>query len=138
MRIGNKGIESPWHSTIHWTNLYKVNPAQTGNPNRVLRLAQQQACIEMLSCEIAIKRPEAVVFLSGWEAWAKLFVEGMKTEDLLLRAGSILEAQGELVSDSHHIPFVVVPHPRANLQMPFPTQLRMAFCKTCLRAKAAE
>jgi hypothetical protein len=89
-----------------------VNPAQTGNPNRVLRLAQQQACIEMLSCEIAITKPEAVVFLSGWEEWAKPFVEGMKTEDLLLGPGRILEAQGQLVSDGHNIPFVVVPHPQ--------------------------
>jgi len=110
-RNASKEIQAPWHSTIHWTNLYKVNPASTGNPGAVLRLAQQQACIGMLKCEIDIKKPDAVVFLTGW-GWARPFLTDMKIVNSTDNSGAILEAHGRLISDSRAIPFVVVPHPQ--------------------------
>ena len=113
MRISSTGIAPPWHSTIYWTNLYKVNPACTGNPIKALAGAQQQACIDMLRCEIETKKPEAVVFLTGWHGWAMPFVESLKTENLHIQPDTILKAYGQLISDNQKVPFVVVPHPQS-------------------------
>ena len=111
-RISSTGMVSPWHSTIYWTNLYKVNPASTGNPGKALVAAQQQACIDMLRCEIEAKKPEAVVFLTGWHGWAMPFVEGMKTESLTIQPDAILQAHGQFISSNQKSAFVVVPHPQ--------------------------
>ena len=110
-RISSTGMVPPWHSTIYWTNLYKVNPASTGNPGKALVAAQQQASIDMLRCEIEAKKPAAVVFLTGY-GWAMPFVEGMKTENLTIQPGTILQAHGQFTLGNQTSAFVVVPHPQ--------------------------
>jgi hypothetical protein len=111
-KISSTGMDPPWHSTIYWTNLYKVNPACTGNPVKALAGVQQQACIDMLRCEIETKKPEAVVFLTGWHGWARPFVEGMQIENLTAQPDPILHAYRQFCLDNQQVPFVVVPHPQ--------------------------
>lgn len=111
-RISSTGLTRPWQSTIYWTNLYKVNPACTGNPTNALAGAQQEACIDMLTCEIETKKPEAVVFLTGWHWWAMPFLEAMKTQNLTIQPGAILQAHGRFIAGNQKPPFVVVPHPQ--------------------------
>ena len=66
----------------------------------------------MLRCEIEAKRPEAVVFLTGWW-WARPFVESFKTKDLIIQPNLALQAHGRFIADNHEAAFAVVPHPQA-------------------------
>ncbi|HKV54710.1 MAG TPA: hypothetical protein VJN94_08695 [Candidatus Binataceae bacterium] len=62
-----------WPSHLVWTNLYKVAPAEGGNPSTPLCAAQFDCCVELLKSEIQFYRPKRVLFSTGLD-WAKPFL----------------------------------------------------------------
>lgn len=56
---------SSWLSPIACSNLYKISPANGGNPSGVLLQSQIPACTEILKQEIELWQPERVLFLTG-------------------------------------------------------------------------
>jgi hypothetical protein len=62
-----------WPSHLVWTNLYKIAPADVGNPSSLLCAAQFDCCVEVLKAEIEFYRPRRVLFSTGLD-WAKPFV----------------------------------------------------------------
>jgi len=65
-----------WPSHVAFTNLYKVSPADGGNPNTSLKNAQYPACREMLHREIAFARPKRLLFMTGI-TWTHCFLPAM-------------------------------------------------------------
>jgi len=101
-----------WYRQVAWSNLYKVAPADAGNPSDALMQAQQAVCIQLLRHELAVLRPRRVLFLVGcgveadWFQWFEQpleFVEAGRGEvaGQTLRWGRIAQAE-----------VVVLPHPQ--------------------------
>lgn len=102
--LGIRG--SDWPSHILWSNLYKVSPARTGNPDLALREAQQEACRRLLRWEIEHFQPKVVVALTGWW-WFRDFAEALGA-DVEVTWNEPVEAVGR-VGESV---LVVAPHPQ--------------------------
>ncbi|MHB8381567.1 MAG: hypothetical protein ACYDC3_04400 [Candidatus Binataceae bacterium] len=66
--------DDSWPSYVVWTNLYKISPADGGNPPTPLCGAQFKYCAELLKMEIESYKPVRVLFSTGL-AWAKPFLE---------------------------------------------------------------
>ncbi len=62
-----------WSSHLVWSNLYKVSPAEGGNPNSLLCDAQLAGCIELFKQELRTYRPSRVLLLTGLD-WAAPFL----------------------------------------------------------------
>lgn len=62
-----------WSSHLVWSNLYKVSPAEDGNPNSVLCEAQLLSCVELFKLELRTYSPSRVLLLTGAD-WAAPFV----------------------------------------------------------------
>ncbi len=61
----------PWSSCIAYSNLYKIAPANGGNPSQGLSTLQLLHCQRLLDLEISIYKPKKILFLTGWLYWAK-------------------------------------------------------------------
>lgn len=61
------GEEENWSSRVLWSNLYKVAPYKTGNPNNKLIEKTIEGCIQILKYEISLYRPTHIVFVT--DAW---------------------------------------------------------------------
>lgn len=65
-----------WWNWIAWSNLYKRTPSKGGNPNLQIRKSQLNICKNILDQEIALLKPNIIVFLtSGWEIDFNLGIE---------------------------------------------------------------
>ena len=64
----------PWPSHLVWSNLYKVAPAEGGNPGNGLCHVQLKGCKSLFDTELNIYRPSRVLLLTGWD-WAGDFVK---------------------------------------------------------------
>ena len=60
-------------SRVCWSNLYKLSPAEAGNPSVVLRRIQMPGCVQLLSRELHEFKPRRVLFMSGWDHWCDPF-----------------------------------------------------------------
>lgn len=67
-------VDSPeWPSYLAWTNLYKVAPAEGGNPSDQLASVQHLPCRDLLFAEIEKSAAKNVLFLTGLN-WAYAFL----------------------------------------------------------------
>ena len=58
--------EGIWMQDILWTNLYKISPAERGNPDADYLTKEKDVCVDILSEEIRDYRPTHLLFLTGW------------------------------------------------------------------------
>jgi hypothetical protein len=76
--VGESGIanvEDPsWPSYLVWSNLYKISPADGGNPSNTLCNIQLTDCISLLELELSTYNPNRLLFLTGL-SWAEPFLE---------------------------------------------------------------
>jgi hypothetical protein len=107
-----------WHSRLHWSNLYKINPECTGNPDEVLKIAQEKACRKLLELEIQTLRPKAIIFLSGWNGWAERFIPSMAATLTLQPNNPNLHAYGKIIDQGHESTFAVTPRPARKKREP--------------------
>lgn len=66
--------EDRWFENIVWSNLYKVSPADEGNPTDELQSVQRSACADLLLKEIEYFKPTHILFYTDSE-WFKCFFE---------------------------------------------------------------
>lgn len=72
--LGIADVEgTSWSSHLVWSNLYKVSPADGGNPSNVLCEIQFPGCAKLLDLEFRTYRPSRVLFLTGVD-WAGPFL----------------------------------------------------------------
>jgi hypothetical protein len=57
--------ESDWPSRLAWSNIYKVSPSKSGNPQDKLRSIQIPHCIQILQAEISLLEPKNILFITG-------------------------------------------------------------------------
>lgn len=65
-----------WQKNIVWSNLYKVSPTKSDNPDWKSRQIQQAACIGILKKELEIYNPTHILIITGFdwfEPFAHLF-----------------------------------------------------------------
>ncbi len=61
------GIEENWSDYVAWSNLYKVSPMNSGNPNNELIKKTIKHCTNILRREISHLRPTHIVFVT--DSW---------------------------------------------------------------------
>jgi len=73
---GNPALqENQWQANLTWSNVYKISPADTGNPGDKLRSIQIEYCIKILQHEIHFLRPKNILFVTG--GWGKKILEAL-------------------------------------------------------------
>ncbi len=109
----------PWPSYLVWSNLYKVAPAQGGNPDNGLCCIQLEGCKSLLDTELNIYRPSRLLLLTGWD-WAGDFVKSdCRTHD---NAGFV-EATGR----RRKTRIVVAKHPQGKPEAEWVTDVLAEF-----------
>lgn len=109
-------------SRLCWSNLYKISPAETGNPSTLLRRVQRLHCIELLKFEMQQFQPRRVLIMSGFSAWFEEF-EARLGLALSITPGTYLERTG--VKDG--VAWVVARHPMRASPAVYCTEVRAAF-----------
>lgn len=114
-----------WSSHLVWSNLYKLSPAEGGNPNDRLCDAQRQGCLELFKLELRTYRPSRVLFLTGMD-WANPFVAGAQlqnNEDFML-----VERYGRIrLEDGADVQCVVAVHPQGKPEADWVREVLAAF-----------
>jgi len=103
--------DDSWPSHLVWSNLYKIAPADHGNPLSRLRGAQVQACASLLKMELETYKPKRVIFLTGlnWanELWDKI----SGANEFTPQGGLMVDATGTFNLPTQRIRIVVAKHP---------------------------
>lgn len=100
-----------WSSYLAWSNLYKIAPEEGGNPSRRLRSVQLEGSRSLLYREIEDFQPSGLLFLTGWNRWAKDFLIDKNIREV---SGKFVEASGKLsLGPGLKICVVVAVHPQA-------------------------
>jgi len=111
--LGIASVDSEtWPSHLVWSNLYKVSPANGGNPSDALCDVQLSGCIRLLRLELATYNPSRLLFLTGIN-WARPFLtllEGSMQDGAGLRH---VERFGTCcLADGKPVQCVVAVHPQ--------------------------
>ena len=72
-RLSANPDDQHWASRLTWTNLYRVAPADGGNPSAQLKRVQFDWCCDRLMAELTQLTPRRLLILSG-SNWAADFV----------------------------------------------------------------
>lgn len=73
--------DNDWEQWLVFTDLYKIVPAEDGNPTTRMIDAQRDLCIESLRREIEIFAPRAIVFLTSF--WETSFIQRIISESFV-------------------------------------------------------
>jgi hypothetical protein len=104
--------EDTWPSHLVWSNLYKVAPAEGGNPSNTLCDIQLPGCISLLQQEISTYLPRRLLLLTGLN-WAKPFLENIAPTFTPVSNYQYVEAIAEITHGSGGTSKVVVAaHPQ--------------------------
>jgi uracil-DNA glycosylase len=115
-----------WFSRLHWTNLYKVNPACTRNPRGPLLKAQEELCKDILRSEIMLLQPKRVLFLTGWK-WVEPFLNHWHADVEKLTGELGVQARGTFPSEMGCAHFVVAVHPERKARRPITASILKSF-----------
>lgn len=109
----------PWSSYLVWSNLYKIAPAEGGNPGNGLCDIQLNGCISLFETELDIYQPSRLLLLAGWD-WAEDFVENYCQ---IRHNAGFVEATGQRGEAS----IVVAKHPQGKPEGEWVTDVLAAF-----------
>ena len=114
-----------WPSALIWSNLYKVSPADGGNPSAELCRAQFDGCAQLFRWELENYRPRRILFLTG-RAWADPFLTQV-WNDRVERDGFV-ELVGHAACDPQHAATcVVASHPQGKNETDWVNEVVAAF-----------
>ncbi len=100
-----------WPSHLVWSNLYKVSPADGGNPNALLCKVQLPGCIDLLRLELRTYKPSRILFLTGTE-WTDPFLSLMSGLQAGARFLHVKRFGIGRLNDGHVLRCVVAAHPQ--------------------------
>lgn len=104
--------DDAWPSKLAWSNLYKVAPADGGNPGAALSRLQLQGCIDLMRLEIETHKPNRLVFLTGLD-WAFPFIDALGFSSQKISGQSYVQSFGKAkFENGHQLRFVVAAHPQ--------------------------
>lgn len=108
-----------WPSHLLWSNLYKVAPAQGGNPDGNLCSLQLAGCIDLLRLEVDTYKPTRILFLTGM-GWASPFLENLGLTINKNSTFKYVEGFGQAkLSSGHGFTFAVASHPQGKPETPW-------------------
>ena len=123
-----------WPSHRRWSNLYKVSPADGGNPSNRLCRAQEAGCVRMLGWELDHYAPRRVLFLTG-PGWAKPFVADRWRDELKPCGAGPVQACGWLRCGQTDVACVIASHPQGKNEAGWAAQVVASF--SSLQARRA-
>ncbi len=105
--------QDSWPSHLVWSNLYKIAPAEGGNPGTALRGIQLAGCIELFKLELTIYTPSRLLLLTTGE-WASPFLPDPDGTPQDVAEFRYVERFGTLTvaPDKQPIRYVVAAHPQ--------------------------
>jgi hypothetical protein len=73
-RYNNLPSDSPdWYNHLIWSNLMKISPTESGNPDEIEWEGQLKGSIKLFKQELLEVEPEYAILLTNWD-WAKDFL----------------------------------------------------------------
>lgn len=102
-----------WPSHLVWSNLYKVSPADGGNPSDRLCEVQLPGCIDLLRLEFRTYKPSRTLFLTGTE-WADPFLGLISGLQAGARFRYVKRFGIGRLNDGHVLRCVVAVHPQGS------------------------
>jgi hypothetical protein len=119
--------ENPWPSHLIWSNLYKIAPAEGGNPNTILCRAQFNGCVQILQWELENYRPRRLLFLTG-RTWADPFLAKVWNDRAEPDRHSFVEVVGHVACGPQHAATCVVAcHPQGRNETDWVNEVVAAF-----------
>ena len=105
--------QDSWSSHLVWSNLYKVSPAEGGNPGVKLSKIQLPGCIELFKLELTTYTPSRLLLLTG-SKWAFPFLPDPDGTPRDVAKFCYVERFGILTiaPDKQPIRYVVAAHPQ--------------------------
>lgn len=115
----------PWPSHLLWSNLYKVSPADGGNPPAELCRVQFDGCLKLLRWELEHYKPRRILFLTGRD-WADPFLDWI---DRRQPDGCFfVEGAGRVRCTSNHTAVcVIAKHPQGKNRTKWTNEVVSAF-----------
>ena len=71
-----------WMENIAWSNLYKVSPPQSDNPDWHSQEIQREACKEILKKELEVYQPTHILVITGFDWFAPFSVLFSNVHDM--------------------------------------------------------
>lgn len=101
-----------WPSHLVWSNLYKIAPAEGGNPSKTLRDIQLSECISLFQLEISTYLPRRLLLMTGLN-WARPFLKNIVPTFVPVSDYQYVEAVAEIIHGSGCTTKVVIAaHPQ--------------------------
>ena len=115
-----------WPSYLVWSNLYKISPAEGGNPSDRLCAVQFELCKFLLLEEIKTYKPRHLLFLTG--GWANPFLDVLNPAFEDVTDCTYVEAVGKTsVYECFNSKFVVAAHPQGKVENKWVEEVIEAF-----------
>lgn len=120
--------EDSWSSHLVWSNLYKIAPAEGGNPSNKLCEIQLAGCRELFKLELITYTPRRLLLLTGTE-WAEPFLADFDGKSQVATGSSYAKQYGTLsiIPDRKPVKFVVAAHPQGKQEKPWVMEVCSAF-----------
>lgn len=127
MNLKVADINQPsWPSYLVWSNLYKVAPAEGGNPSNRLCKVQFDLCKTLLIEEIKIYKPRRILFLTG--GWVSQFLEYMNPEHKTVSEMDYVEAAGTIsIQKNCYSKCIIAAHPQGKNESKWVREVVQAF-----------
>jgi hypothetical protein len=101
-----------WPSHLIWSNLYKISPADGGNPYASLMGIQEDICLKLLKLEILEWSPKKIIFFTGID-WANPFLEYLSVNLINLPQNKYVNCIGKYDLDNNKEAIIIVAkHPQ--------------------------
>lgn len=120
---------SQWSSELAWTNLYKISPADGGNPSQALIDAQHLKCRVLLHSEIYVSAATRILFLTGLD-WAYSFLPELNNVRFAPTYNRQVALSGSLMNGSGNpVSIVVATHPQGKDETRWANEVCVAFSR---------
>jgi hypothetical protein len=83
-----------WCKHMVWSNLMKIAPKNSGNPNWKDRIEQKAGCIELFKMELDELNPKFAILLTNY-LWAEEFVKALKCKSIVQDADANIQFIGQ-------------------------------------------
>ena len=120
--------QDSWPSHLVWSNLYKVAPAEGGNPGESLCQIQLTGCRELFNLELTTYTPSRLLLLTG-TGWASSFLSDFDCMPQDVAEFGYVEGFGTLTIDPAKQPiwYVVAAHPQGKPEEQWIAEVCSAF-----------
>ena len=120
--------QESWPSHLVWSNLYKVAPAEGGNPGESLCQIQLAGCRELSNLELTTYTPSRLLLLTG-TGWASSFLSDFDCTSWAVAGFTYVEGFGTLTIDPAMRPIwcVVAAHPQGKREEQWIAEVCSAF-----------